>query len=120
VDSAKQKAARRRPLNSILLIADQVMSFRLSYNGALYEQGISPDLTTLAKIIGGGFPVGAVSGSAKVMSDFSTKAERIRSAWASIRRDVRSPVVNGCTGIRSHPSYEPTTNGSRSGGLCYY
>jgi hypothetical protein len=29
--------------------------------------------------------------SAKVMSDFSTKAERIRSAWASIRRDVRSP-----------------------------
>ena len=29
--------------------------------------------------------------SAKMMSDFSTKAERIRSAWASIRRDVRSP-----------------------------
>jgi hypothetical protein len=30
--------------------------------------------------------------SAKMMSDFSTKAERIRSAWASIRGDVRSPL----------------------------
>ncbi len=53
-----------------LLIADQVMSFRLSYHGAMQESGVSPDLTTLAKIIGGGFPVGAVSGSAKVMSVF--------------------------------------------------
>ncbi len=54
----------------ILLIADQVMSFRLSYHGALHPRAIRPDLTTLAKIIGGGFPVGAVTGSAKVMSVF--------------------------------------------------
>ncbi len=56
--------------HGILLISDQVMSFRLSYHGALEEQGIHPDLTSLAKIIGGGFPVGAVGGSAKVMSVF--------------------------------------------------
>jgi len=56
--------------HGVLLIADEVMSFRLSYHGAMYERGISPDLTTLAKIIGGGFPVGAVAGSAEVMSVF--------------------------------------------------
>jgi glutamate-1-semialdehyde 2,1-aminomutase len=53
----------------ILLISDQVMSFRLSYHGAMPEH-IRPDLTTLAKIIGGGFPVGAVAGPARVMSVF--------------------------------------------------
>src|SRR5260370_4536106 len=42
----------------ILLISDEVMSFRLSYHGAMHEHHIRPDLTTLAKIIGGGFPVG--------------------------------------------------------------
>jgi glutamate-1-semialdehyde 2,1-aminomutase len=56
--------------HGILLIADEVMSFRLSYHGAMNERRISPDLTTLAKIIGGGFPVGAVGGSARVMSVF--------------------------------------------------
>jgi len=54
----------------ILMIADQVLTFRLSYHGALDGSGISPDLTTLAKIIGGGFPVGAVGGAARVMSVF--------------------------------------------------
>jgi glutamate-1-semialdehyde 2,1-aminomutase len=54
----------------ILLISDEVMSFRISYDGAMHEHHIRPDLTTLAKIIGGGFPVGAVAGSADVMSVF--------------------------------------------------
>ena len=63
----------------VLLIADEVMSFRLSYHGAMHERRLSPDLTTLAKIIGGGFPVGAVSGSAKVMSVFDhTGAWKVR------------------------------------------
>jgi len=56
--------------HGILLISDEVMSFRLSYDGAMHEHRIRPDLTTLAKIIGGGFPVGAVAGSAAVMSVF--------------------------------------------------
>src|SRR5262245_2115907 len=38
--------------HGVLLIADEVMSFRLSYQGAMHAVGISPDLTTLAKIIG--------------------------------------------------------------------
>lgn len=54
----------------ILYISEEVMSFRLSYHGALHESGIRPDLVTIAKIIGGGFPVGAVGGSKEVMSVF--------------------------------------------------
>ncbi len=54
----------------ILIISDEVISFRLGYHGGQGAFGFDPDLTTLAKIIGGGFPVGAVGGKSEVMSVF--------------------------------------------------
>jgi glutamate-1-semialdehyde 2,1-aminomutase len=53
-----------------LLIFDEVITFRLGFNGAQGLWGIDPDLTALGKIIGGGFPVGAVAGSKEVMAVF--------------------------------------------------
>jgi len=54
----------------ILLVADEVLNFRLSFHGAAHAFGIEPDLASFGKIIGGGFPVGAVGGSRRVMSVF--------------------------------------------------
>lgn len=52
--------------NNALLIFDEVMTgFRLSYGGAQEYFGVTPDLTTLGKIIGGGLPVGAYGGSVR-------------------------------------------------------
>jgi len=56
--------------HGILLIFDEVISFRIGYHGAQGHFEIRPDLTTLGKIIGGGFPVGAVGGRADVMGVF--------------------------------------------------
>ncbi|MDH3252905.1 MAG: glutamate-1-semialdehyde 2,1-aminomutase, partial [Ignavibacteria bacterium] len=54
--------------DGILLIFDEVMTgFRLSQGGAQELYGISPDLTTLGKIIGGGLPVGAYGGKREIM-----------------------------------------------------
>ena len=51
-----------------LLIVDEVMTgFRLSLGGAQRVYGITPDLTTLGKILGGGLPCGAFGGRAEVM-----------------------------------------------------
>ena len=51
-----------------LLIVDEVMTgFRLSLGGAQQLYGITPDLTTLGKILGGGLPCGAFGGRAEVM-----------------------------------------------------
>ena len=51
-----------------LLILDEVMTgFRLSLGGAQQVYGVTPDLTTLGKIIGGGLPCGAFGGRADVM-----------------------------------------------------
>jgi glutamate-1-semialdehyde 2,1-aminomutase len=65
--------------HAILLIADEVLNFRLDYHGAFHASGVIPDLTTFGKIIGGGFPVGAVAGSRRVMAVFDhTAGFRVR------------------------------------------
>jgi len=64
--------------HGILLIADEIISFRIDYAGASARFGFTPDLVTLGKIIGGGFPVGAVGGSAEVMGVFDPTAGRPR------------------------------------------
>ena len=51
----------------LLLVLDEVVSFRLGYGGLQGLAGIRPDLTILGKIIGGGFPVGAFGGRADLM-----------------------------------------------------
>jgi glutamate-1-semialdehyde 2,1-aminomutase len=61
-----------------LLIFDEVISFRLGYHGAQGEAGVDPDLTTLGKIIGGGFPVGAVGGKAEIMKVFDPRGGKPR------------------------------------------
>ena len=54
--------------NGALLVADEVVTFRNGYGGAQQHYGLTPDITALGKIIGGGFPVGAVAGRAAIMS----------------------------------------------------
>ena len=56
-----------------LLIFDEVITFRLGYRGAQGIWDIDPDLTTLGKIIGGGFPVGAIGGRKDVMAVFDPR-----------------------------------------------
>jgi glutamate-1-semialdehyde 2,1-aminomutase len=51
----------------IVLIFDEVISFRVAPGGAQQLYGVTPDLTTLGKIIGGGLPVAAFGGRADVM-----------------------------------------------------
>ncbi|MBV5337995.1 MAG: glutamate-1-semialdehyde 2,1-aminomutase [Deltaproteobacteria bacterium] len=56
----------------IILIFDEVMSgFRVAYGGAQELYGVTPDMTTLGKIIGGGLPVGAFGGKRDIMEKLS-------------------------------------------------
>ncbi|HLA65186.1 MAG TPA: glutamate-1-semialdehyde 2,1-aminomutase [Candidatus Saccharimonadales bacterium] len=55
-------------LHGAMLIFDEVITgFRLGRGGAQHHYGITPDLSVLGKIIGGGLPVGAYGGSAGIM-----------------------------------------------------
>jgi glutamate-1-semialdehyde 2,1-aminomutase len=58
--------------NGALLIFDEVMTgFRVARGGAQQLYGITPDITTLGKIIGGGLPVGAYGGSRELMNNIA-------------------------------------------------
>lgn len=67
----------------IVLIFDEVITFRLSAAGAQAQYQVTPDLTCLGKIIGGGLPVGAVGGRRDLMALFSP--------------DSKSPVMHAST-----------------------
>jgi glutamate-1-semialdehyde 2,1-aminomutase len=53
---------------SVLIFDEVITGFRLSIGGAQQYFGISPDMTTLGKIIGGGFPAAAFGGKREIMS----------------------------------------------------
>jgi glutamate-1-semialdehyde 2,1-aminomutase len=61
--------------NGILLIFDEVVTgFRLAYGGAQEYYGVIPDLCTLGKVIGGGFPLAAIAGRSDIMAHFDRGA----------------------------------------------
>ena len=66
------QALRKATLDAgVLLIFDEIVTgFRLAYGGAQEYYGVVPDLCTLGKIIGGGFPLAAVAGRADIMAQF--------------------------------------------------
>ena len=57
--------------NNVLLVFDEVISLRVAPGGAQGWYGVVPDLTAMAKIIGGGLPVGAFGGRADIMRVFA-------------------------------------------------
>ena len=57
--------------HNVLLIFDEIVTgFRLAYGGAQEKYGVTPDICTLGKIIGGGFPLAALGASAEIMQHF--------------------------------------------------
>jgi glutamate-1-semialdehyde 2,1-aminomutase len=52
----------------IVLIFDEVVTFPIAYGGAQAWFGVTPDLTTMSKAIGGGLPLSAVGGRAEIMN----------------------------------------------------
>jgi len=62
--------------HDILLIVDEVVSLRLVWEGLASTYALEPDLIVVGKLIGGGFPVGAVAGPADVMAELDPLRER--------------------------------------------
>jgi glutamate-1-semialdehyde 2,1-aminomutase len=56
-----------------IFVVDEVITLRLAAGGAQQIFGVKPDITMFGKIIGGGFPVGAIGGSEEVMSAFDPR-----------------------------------------------
>jgi glutamate-1-semialdehyde 2,1-aminomutase len=59
--------------HGIVLILDEVISFRTAWGGAQEQLGLRPDLTTFGKVIGGGLPVGAFGGRRDIMAFYDPR-----------------------------------------------
>ena len=70
VNAVRRLTAR----NCSLMIVDEVITFRLALSGLSPTYGITPDLATFGKLIGGGLPVGALAGRTDVMAAFDSKS----------------------------------------------
>src|SRR5260370_40018286 len=66
--------------HGIVLIFDEVISFRIAWGGAQERFGVRPDLTTFGKIIGGGLPGGAFGGRADGMGFYHPRKGGARSS----------------------------------------
>ena len=56
-----------------VLIFDEIIAFRIGPNGAQGVFGVRPDMTTLGKIVGGGYPLAAFGGRAEIMDQFDAR-----------------------------------------------
>lgn len=79
----------------IVLIFDEVVTgFRWAYGGAQAFYGVTPDLCTLGKIIGGGFPLAAVAGRSDIMRHFDKSAVPEDRALVQIGTLSGNPVAS--------------------------
>jgi glutamate-1-semialdehyde 2,1-aminomutase len=87
--------------HGVLLIFDEVMTSRLSVGGMQQLLGIDPDLTTLAKFVGGGLPFGAFGGRADLMSRFDPSRPDALQHGGTFNNDVltMAAAVAGLTRV---------------------
>src|SRR5262249_11039719 len=77
----------------VVLIFDEVVTFPVAYGGAQAYHGVTPDLTTMSKAIGGGLPMAAVGGRSEIMDLLDPEL------YAGV-----APVTSGSTFGGSQPS----------------
>jgi glutamate-1-semialdehyde 2,1-aminomutase len=90
-----------------MLVCDEVMTgFRLSLGGAQQVLGITPDLTTLGKIVGGGLPLAAYGGRADVMDHMLPAGKVFQAGTLSGNPLAVAAGTATLEELRDHPPYE--------------
>ncbi|MBD1938273.1 glutamate-1-semialdehyde 2,1-aminomutase [Microcoleus sp. FACHB-68] len=93
--------------NGALLVFDEVMTgFRIAYGGAQEKFGVTPDLTTLGKIIGGGLPVGAYGGRKDIMSMVAPAGPMYQAGTLSGNPLAMTAGIKTLELLQKHGTYE--------------
>lgn len=85
----------------VLLVFDEIVTgFRLAYGGAQERYGVTPDICTLGKIIGGGFPLAALGASVEIMRHFD-KAQVGSDKWLMQLGTLSGNPVAAAAGLKT-------------------
>jgi glutamate-1-semialdehyde 2,1-aminomutase len=93
IDYLKMLRSETKRLGALLIFDEVITGFRVALGGAQERFGILPDLTTLGKITGGGFPVGVLVGKREILERTSPE----------IKRDKWERILIGGGTFSSHP-----------------
>ena len=87
--------------HGIVLIFDEVVTgFRFAYGGAQQACGVTPDLCTLGKVVGGGFPLAAVAGRRDIMAHFDAGAVG-QDRWLMMLGTLSGNPVAAAAGLKT-------------------
>ena len=87
--------------HDVLLIFDEIVTgFRLAYGGAQERYGVIPDICTLGKIIGGGFPLAALGAKAEIMAHFDV-SKVARGDWLMQLGTLSGNPVAAVAGLKT-------------------
>ncbi|WP_170751966.1 aspartate aminotransferase family protein [Ruegeria lacuscaerulensis] len=87
--------------HNVLLIFDEIVTgFRLTYGGAQEKYGVTPDICTLGKITGGGFPLAALGASTEIMKHFD-KAQVGEDGWLMQLGTLSGNPVASAAGLKT-------------------
>lgn len=90
-----------------LLIYDEVMTgFRVAHGGAQQLQGVTPDITTLGKIVGGGLPMGAYGGREDIMNHVLPAGKVFQAGTLSGNPIATAAGTAMLTELKENPPYE--------------
>jgi glutamate-1-semialdehyde 2,1-aminomutase len=90
-----------------VLIFDEVMTgFRVAYGGAQSRFGITPDITTLGKIVGGGMPLGAYGGRAEILDHVLPAGKVFQAGTLSGNPIATAAGIATLRQLRDHPPYD--------------
>ncbi len=107
--------------NGALLVFDEVMTgFRISYGGAQDRFGVTPDLTTMGKVIGGGLPVGAYGGRKEIMAMVAPAGPMYQAGTLSGNPLAMTAGIKTLELLKQEGSYERLENLSQKliNGIC--
>ncbi|WP_419740505.1 aspartate aminotransferase family protein [Ruegeria sp.] len=86
---------------NVLLVFDEIVTgFRLAYGGAQERYGVTPDICTLGKITGGGFPLAALGASADIMKHFD-KSQVGEAGWLMQLGTLSGNPVASVAGLKT-------------------
>ncbi len=106
LEAVRRVCTQRR----IVLIFDEVLSgFRMCRGGAQAHYGITPDLCTLAKALGGGVPIAAVCGTSEVMSVLNPVGKTVMSGTYTGHLTAVLPAI-ACQAEIAKPGFYPHIN----------
>ena len=103
----RQTARTITEKHGAILVFDEVMTgFRLAFGGAQELYGVTPDITTLGKIVGGGLPLGAYGGKADIMNQVLPAGKVFQAGTLSGNPLAVAAGAATLAELKDHPPYK--------------